>query len=83
MSNILRGDGRTHIESRLMRESLQDRDVIAGTDSDRDIQIFPEVTLVGIGGQANHMDAPYGIGFLRALGSRKWFNAFAQEKTQH
>ena len=41
------------------------------------------IGLVGIGGQANHMDAPYGLGFLRALGSRKWFNAFAQEKTQH
>jgi anaerobic selenocysteine-containing dehydrogenase len=41
------------------------------------------IGLVGIGGQANHMDAPYGIGFLRGLGSRKWFNAFAQEKSQH
>jgi anaerobic selenocysteine-containing dehydrogenase len=41
------------------------------------------IGLVGIGGQGNHMDAPYGISFLRALGSRKWFNAFAQEKTQH
>src|SRR5207302_1315344 len=41
------------------------------------------IGLVGIGGQGNHMDAPYGLGFLRALGSRRWFNAFAQEKTQH
>ncbi len=41
------------------------------------------IGLVGIGGQANHMDAPYGLGFLRGLGSKKWFNAFAQEKTQH
>jgi anaerobic selenocysteine-containing dehydrogenase len=40
------------------------------------------IGLVGIGGQGNHMDAPYGLGFLRALGSRRWFNAFAQEKTQ-
>jgi anaerobic selenocysteine-containing dehydrogenase len=39
--------------------------------------------LVGIGGQANHMDAPYGTSFLRAYGSRKLYNAFAQEKTQH
>jgi anaerobic selenocysteine-containing dehydrogenase len=39
--------------------------------------------LVGIGGQANHMDAPYGLTFLTALGSKRWFNAFAQEKTQH
>ncbi len=41
------------------------------------------IGLVGIGGQANHMDAPYGLGFLAGLGSRRWFNAFAQEKTQH
>ncbi|MBI3782493.1 MAG: molybdopterin-dependent oxidoreductase [Deltaproteobacteria bacterium] len=41
------------------------------------------IGLVGIGGQANHMDAPFGIGFLRGLGSKRWFNAFAQEKTQH
>ncbi|HYD47820.1 MAG TPA: molybdopterin-dependent oxidoreductase, partial [Terriglobales bacterium] len=41
------------------------------------------IGLVGIGGQGNHMDAPYGLGFLRGLGSRRWFNAFAQEKTQH
>ncbi len=41
------------------------------------------IALVGIGGQANHMDAPYGTSFLRAVGSRRWFNAYAQEKTQH
>lgn len=41
------------------------------------------IALVGVGGQANHMDGPFAIGFLRGLGSRKWFNAFAQEKTQH
>lgn len=39
--------------------------------------------LVGIGGQANHLDAPYASSFLRATGSRRWYNAFAQEKTQH
>ncbi len=41
------------------------------------------IGLVGVGGQANHLDGPYAIGFLRSLGSRRWFNAFAQEKTQH
>ena len=41
------------------------------------------ISLVGIGGQANHMDAAYGLGFLTGIGSRKWFNAFAQEKTQN
>jgi anaerobic selenocysteine-containing dehydrogenase len=38
---------------------------------------------VGIGGQGNHMDAPYAVGFLGGLGTRRLFNAFAQEKTQH
>jgi molybdenum storage protein len=52
MSNLVGGDGRTHIQSKLMRESLQDRGVIAQTDSDRDLQIFPDVSLVSIGGQS-------------------------------
>lgn len=51
-SKLVSGDGRTHIQSRLMRESLQDRQVIAGTDSERDLQVFPDVTLVVIGGQS-------------------------------
>jgi molybdenum storage protein len=46
------GDGRTHIDSALMRESLQNRGVLRTTDSDRDIQIFPDVTMVSIGGQS-------------------------------
>lgn len=41
------------------------------------------IGLVGVGGQANHMDAAYGLSFLQGLGSQRWFNAFAQEKTQH
>lgn len=39
--------------------------------------------IAGIGGQGNHMDGAYATGFLRAFGSRKWFCAYAQEKTQH
>lgn len=50
--SIVSGDGRTHIRSPLMRESLQDRDVLSKTDSDRDLQIFPDVSLVSIGGQS-------------------------------
>ncbi len=49
----------------------------------RDRHSARAIALVGIGGQGNHMDGAYGVGFLRALGSRRWFNAFAQEKTQH
>src|SRR3954453_8104049 len=52
MTNLVSGDGRTHIQSRLMRESLQDRGVTPQTDSDRDLQVFPDVTLVSIGGQS-------------------------------
>jgi molybdenum storage protein len=46
------GDGRTHIRSRLMRESLQNRGVLSQTESDRDLRVFPDVTLVSIGGQS-------------------------------
>ncbi len=49
---IVGGDGRTHIQSNLMRESLQDKKVLSTTDSDRDLQIFPDVSLVMIGGQS-------------------------------
>ncbi len=41
------------------------------------------IGLVGVGGQGNHMDAPWAQGFMKALGSRRTFNAYAQEKTQH
>jgi len=41
------------------------------------------VALVGIGGQANHLDAPYGLTWLSAFGSPYWYNAYAQEKHQH
>ncbi len=50
--SIVAGDGRTHIQSNLMRESLQDKSVLSTTDSDRDIQIFPDCSLVMIGGQS-------------------------------
>lgn len=33
------------------------------------------IGLIGIGGQANHMDAAYGLSFLTGLGSRRWFSA--------
>jgi len=52
MTKLVGGDGRTHIESRLMRESLQNRGVLAKTESDRDLKIFPDVSMVSIGGQS-------------------------------
>lgn len=41
------------------------------------------IGLVGIGGQGNHMDGLYGLGVLGGIGSKRFFNAYAQEKTQH
>lgn len=41
------------------------------------------IALVGVGVQGNHLDWAYALGFLKALGSPWWFNAMAQEKTQH
>ncbi len=49
----------------------------------RDAYSGNAIALLGVGGQANHMDAPYALAFMRSLGSRWWFNALAQEKTQH
>lgn len=40
------------------------------------------IALIGGGGQANHMDVPYAFYFLRALGSRYFYNAQGQEYTQ-
>ena len=52
MSKLVTGDGRTHIESTLMRESLVDRRVIAKTSSEDEFAIMPDVVMVGIGGQS-------------------------------
>ena len=52
MTKLVGGDGRTHITSPLMRESLQNKAVLSNTDSERDLQIFPDVSLVSIGGQS-------------------------------
>ena len=51
-SKLVTGDGRTHIASKLMRESLVDRAVVARTHSDHEYEILPDVVLVGIGGQS-------------------------------
>jgi molybdenum storage protein len=52
MSKLVTGDGRTHIDSPLMRESLVDKRVIAKTDSDSEFEIMPDVILVSLGGQS-------------------------------
>lgn len=40
------------------------------------------VSLLGGGGQANHLDFVYAVGFLHLLGSRRHYNTLAQEFTQ-
>lgn len=52
MSKLVTGDGRTHISSSLMRESLVDRRVTAKTNSHHEVQIMPDVLLISIGGQS-------------------------------
>jgi molybdenum storage protein len=52
MGKLVADDGRTHIVSPLMRESLVDRNVIARSDSTHEFEIMPSVTLVGLGGQS-------------------------------
>lgn len=52
MSKLVTGDGRTHIDSPLMRESLVDQRVIDRTHATEEFKIMPDVTLVGIGGQS-------------------------------
>jgi molybdenum storage protein len=52
MSKLVPEDGRKHITSSLMRESLVDRRVIAKTGSEREFQIMPDVVLVSLGGQS-------------------------------
>jgi molybdenum storage protein len=46
------GDGRTHIQSPLMRESLVNRSVAASTHSEREFAILPDVVLVSLGGHS-------------------------------
>ena len=43
---------RTHIPSRLMRESLLDKQVVASTTTDAEISILPDVNIVVLGGRS-------------------------------
>jgi molybdenum storage protein len=52
MSKLVSDDGRTHIVSPLMRESLVDRRVVAKTKSEHEFSIMPDVTLVSVGGHS-------------------------------
>jgi molybdenum storage protein len=52
MTGFVTGDGRTHIASKLMAESLVDRRVAATTHSEFEYSILPDAKLVSIGGQS-------------------------------
>lgn len=48
-----RGDGRHHVDSLLMRESLIDRDVVAATDDHRPlVRMLPDACVVKVGGRS-------------------------------
>lgn len=46
------GDGRLHLESKLMGESLMDKSLIASTVTDKPRRLMPDVHVVKIGGQS-------------------------------
>ena len=41
------------------------------------------IGLIGGGGQGNHLGGVYGLSLTAALGSRRWYSSYAQEKSQH
>jgi len=52
VSKLVADDGRTHIQSSLMKESLVDRNVVKRTHSEREMEIIPDVVMIGLGGQS-------------------------------
>lgn len=46
------GDGRLHLQSVLMGESLMDRSLIASTATDKPLRVMPDVHVVKVGGQS-------------------------------
>lgn len=51
MDELVKGDGRTHIRSGLMRESLVSRKLIAETDSTTVKGMVPDVNMICVGGR--------------------------------
>ena len=41
------------------------------------------IGVAGVGGQGNHLDGPFILRLLNALGSKRFFSSWAQEKHQH
>ncbi len=59
------------------------REIAARLSALREAHGGEAIALAGVGGQANHMDGAFALSWLNAVGSKRWFNAFAQEKHQH
>ena len=52
MSELLTGDGRTHVSSGLMRESLVSKKLIAETNNLNIRRMVPDVNMIAVGGQS-------------------------------
>ena len=52
MSQLLADDGRTHVKSGLMRESLVSRKLLAQTDAETVKVMVPDVNLIAVGGRS-------------------------------
>jgi molybdenum storage protein len=52
MGQLLTGDGRTHVKSGLMRESLVSRKLLATTDAETVKVMVPDVNLIAVGGRS-------------------------------
>jgi len=51
-SKLVEGDGRTHLETTLMGESLINRDFVASTATDDEVAILPDAQIVSLGGRS-------------------------------
>ena len=52
MPKFVRGDGRTHLASGLMRESLVSAQLVRDTDGDRILPMVPDANMIAIGAQS-------------------------------
>ena len=52
MSDIVKSDGRTHLKSSLMRESLVSKSLIEKTDATTVLRMVPDVSMLAVGGRS-------------------------------
>ncbi|MCC1495947.1 molybdopterin-dependent oxidoreductase [Alcanivorax sp. 1008] len=58
-------------------------EIAAKLNAIRDTSGPTAIALNGIGGQSNHMDALFAMGFMGVVGTPWYFSSYAQEKSQH